>query len=427
MTERPSVRCLPVFCMAALICMAYVTPAAGQPVDEQLVDGPERRVTLDEALRLFRANNLSLRRVQAEVAARRGEARQTAAYPNPRLQATYEPIWRNGTRRSETYVNLSQRIALSGRNGRINAAQARVDAAQARTQADSLSLTFDVTEAYVRAAAAEARLRRFGRVARVFRRADSSFAAREAEGDASGYAVRRIRLERARYEQRLAAARLDAQNAWQQLALLILPDEAPAVAAEDLPQALPPPITEDEAIRTALRMRSELRRWQSEIDAQQAALQAARHAARPSPTITAGYKQQSDGFAGAFLGAAIPLPVFDRNRGQAQAESARLSAAETTQMLVRREVQNDVRRAHSAYVSLRRQTQMIGQNLLPGSDNILRIAQTSYTEGEMSLVELLDATEAYRDAQIRTIDLRADLWTRYFDVLRAMGRTIQLP
>jgi cobalt-zinc-cadmium efflux system outer membrane protein len=412
--------------MAALICMAYVTPAAGQPVDEQSVDAPERRVTLDEALRLFRANNLSLQRGQAEVEAMRGQARQATAYPNPRLQASYEPIWRNGTRRSETYLNLSQRIALSGRSGRIEAARERADAARAGAQADSLRLVFDVTEAYVQAAAAEARLRRFGRVARVFRRADSSFAAREAEGDASGYAVRRIRLERARYEQRHAAARLDAQNAWQQLALLILPDEAPAVAAEDLPRALPPPITEEEALRTALRQRPELRRWQSEIDAQQAALQAALHAARPSPTITAGYKQQSDGFAGAFLGAAIPLPVFDRSRGQAQAEFARLSAAETTQMLVRREVQNDVRRAHSAYASLRQQTQMIGQNLLPGSDDLLRIAQTSYTEGEMSLVELLDATEAYRDAQIRTIDLRADLWTRYFDLLRAMGRTIQM-
>lgn len=427
MTERSSVRYLPLICMAALICMVYVMPAAGQPIDTQLVDGPERRVTLDQALQLFRANNLSLRRAQSEVEAMRGQARQTAAYPNPRLQASYEPIWRNGTRRSETYVNLSQRIALSGRSGRVDAAQARVDAVQARTQADSLRLTFEVTEAYVRAAAAEARLMRFSRVAQVFRRADSSFAAREAAGDASGYAVRRIRLERARYEQRFAAAQLDAENAWQQLALLILPDEAPAVAAEDLPQILPPAITEQQAIRTALRRRPELRRWQSEIDAQQAALLAARRAARPSPTITAGYKQQSDGFAGAFLGAAIPLPVFDRNRGQAVIESARLSVAETTQMLVRREVQNDVRRAHSAYASLRRQMQMIGQDLLSGSDDLLRIAQTSYTEGEMSLVELLDAAEAYRDGQIRTIDLQADLWTRYFDVLRAMGRTIQLP
>lgn len=427
MTERSSVRYLPLICMAALICMVYVMPAAGQPIDTQLVDGPERRVTLDQALQLFRANNLSLRRAQSEVEAMRGQARQTAAYPNPRLQASYEPIWRNGTRRSETYVNLSQRIALSGRSGRVDAAQARVDAVQARTQADSLRLTFEVTEAYVRAAAAEARLMRFSRVAQVFRRADSSFAAREAAGDASGYAVRRIRLERARYEQRFAAAQLDAENAWQQLALLILPDEAPAVAAEDLPQILPPAITEQQAIRTALRRRPELRRWQSEIDAQQAALLAARRAARPSPTITAGYKRQSDGFAGAFLGAAIPLPVFDRNRGQAVIESARLSVAETTQMLVRREVQNDVRRAHSAYASLRRQMQMIGQDLLSGSDDLLRIAQTSYTEGEMSLVELLDAAEAYRDGQIRTIDLQADLWTRYFDVLRAMGRTIQLP
>lgn len=422
MSERSSVRFLALVLVAALFSGTWAPPAGGQPIDP-----PDRRVTLEEALRLFRENNLSLRRARSEVEAMRGEARQTAAYPNPRLEATYEPIWRDEAHRSETYLNLSQRVALSGRGGRIEAAQERTRAVRARVQADSMRLAYEVAEAYVDAAAAEARLRRIGRVAHIFRRADSSFAAREAEGDASGYAVRRVRLERARYEQRLAAARLDAQNAWQQLALLILPEEASAVAVEELPRATPPPISEEEALHAALQERPELRRWQSEIDAQQAALQAARRAVRPSPTLTAGYKQQSDGFAGLFLGAALPLPVFDRNQGQTEAEAARLDAAQTERALAQREIRNDVRRAHSAYASLRQQTRMVGENLLPGSDDLLRIAQTSYAEGEMSLVELLDATEAYRDAQIRTIDLRADLWTRYFDVLRATGQSIQAP
>ncbi|WP_022836224.1 TolC family protein [Salisaeta longa] len=410
----------------------WVAPAIGQPIDAQPANEPRmdpstRRVSLGEALRLFRSNNLSLRRAQAQVTAQRGEARQTAAYPNPQLQASYEPIWRNGTRRSEAYVTLSQRIARSGRRYRIDAARARVGAVQARTQADRLRLTFEVAAAYVRAATAEARVRQFSRVARVFRSADSSFAAREAAGEASGYAVRRIRLERARYEQRLATARRNVLTARRHLALLIVPEGAPSVAVKRLPQALPPPVTEDEALRVALRQRPELRRWQSRVDAQRAALQAARHAVGPSPTVTAGYKDQSDGFVGVFLGVSLPLPLFNRHHGQAAAASARLSATQTTQMLVRREIKNDVRQAHSAYASLRRQIQPMNQHLLSGAGDLLEIAQTSYAEGEMSLLELLDATEAYHDAQIRTVNMRADLWTRYFDVLRAMGHPLRMP
>jgi cobalt-zinc-cadmium efflux system outer membrane protein len=170
-----------------------------------------------------------------------------------------------------------------------------------------------------------------------------------------------------------------------------------------------------------------LRRRQSEVEARQAALQAARQEAWPDPSVTAGYKRQSDGFEGAFLGIGIPLPFFDRNRGTAEEESARLQAAQTQQVLTRREIRNEVRRAYAAYRSTRRQSQLLEGDLLQGSGDLLRIAQTSYGEGEMTLVELLDAADAYRDARLRSVDLRADLWTRYFALLRAMGQPIDLP
>lgn len=386
-----------------------------------------RTVGLREALRLFRENNLSLRRSQSEARVREGEARQARAYPNPSLQATHEPLWRDGESQSETYLNLSQQLEWSGRSARIASAQKSAQAARARTAVDSARLALQVAEAYVAAATAETRRRRLEQVTRVFRRADSSMAERKREGDASGYAVRRIRLERARYEQRLAAARLEAQTARRRLALLILPDEAPSVAAESLPAAMPPPISPSTALRTALRRRPELHRWQSEVEAQKAARRAARQEAWPDPSLTAGYKRQSDGFEGVFLGVGIPLPFFDRNRGAAEAESARLRAAQAQQTLARREIRTEVRQAHAAYTSARRQTQLLGDELLRGADDLLRIAQTSYDEGEMSLVELLDAADAYREARLTTIDRRADLWTRYFALLQTMGQPIDLP
>ncbi|MCS3830846.1 cobalt-zinc-cadmium efflux system outer membrane protein [Salinibacter ruber] len=386
-----------------------------------------RTVGLREALRLFRENNLSLRRAQSEAQALRGEARQARAYPNPTLQATHEPLWRGSERQSETYLNVSQQIEWSGRSAQIRAARERAAAARARAAADSARLALQVTEAYVEAATAETRLRRLRQVTRVFRQADSSMARRRREGDASGYAARRIRLERARYEQRLAAARLEVRNAREQLALLVLPKGAPSVAAEALPSRKPPAVSVQEALQAALQQRPELRRWQSAVEAQQAARRAARQEAWPDPSVTAGYKRQSDGFEGAFLGIGIPLPLFDRNRGAAEAEAERLDAAQTQQILARREIRNEVRRAHAAYTSARRQAELLGDDLLRGTGDLLRIAQTSYGEGEMSLVELLDAADAYRDARLRSVDLRADLWTRYFLLLRAIGQPLDLP
>ena len=54
-------------------------------------------------------------------------------------------------------------------------------------------------------------------------------------------------------------------------------------------------------------------------------------------------------------------------------------------------------------------------------DELLRTARVSYDEGEMSLVELLDAAEAFRDARIMAIDLLADFQTSHYDLLRATG------
>ncbi len=440
-TRASSVSLALVLCVGAITAPAQ--PARVQTEGDASSVGPEdtlgrgvlsggsadsvRRVEFHEALRLFEKNNLSLQRARSEARSFRGEARQAEVYPNPTIQATHEPVWRRGTRQSETYLNVSQRVEWAGRSARIEASRQTFAAARARASADSAHLALQVAEAYAEAATAETRLRRLKQVTRVFRQADSSMAERQTEGDASGYAARRIRLERARYEQRLAAARLEAKSSRRMLARMILPGETPSVAAEPLPSALPPPVSEREALRAALRQRPELRRWRSEVGAQQATLRAARRQAWPDPSLTAGYKRQSDGFEGVFLGVGISLPLFDRNQGNADAASARLQAAQSQHSLARREIQNEVRRAHAAYVSSRRQMNLLEGDLLTGADDLLRIAQVSYDEGEMSLVELLDAADAYRDARLRTVDSRADLWKRYFELLRASGRPLSLP
>ena len=186
---------------------------------------PARRVSIDEALRLFAANNLDLRVARLEAVEFRGMARQSGAFPNPTMIVTHEPLSRGTTNYSESYFNLSQRFELPGqRSARTEGAEWAVRAAEARLGADSVRLAFEVKRTYVEAVLAEDLLAVTERVAGVFREAARSAVIREAQGDISRYELRRILVERSRYENLLADAEIRASSVRRSLALLILPE-----------------------------------------------------------------------------------------------------------------------------------------------------------------------------------------------------------
>ena len=63
----------------------------------------------------------------------------------------------------------------------------------------------------------------------------------------------------------------------------------------------------------------------------------------------------------------------------------------------------------------------MGESLLDEDPDLLQIAQVAYDAGEMDLVQLLDAAEALWDARTAEARLKADLWTAYYDLERAVG------
>ena len=166
-------------------------------------------ITLEEALRLFAVNNLDLRMARARAVEAAGLARQAAAFPNPTVAVTHEPL--SVARRSyqESYLNVSQRVEVPGKRGaRADAADHARTAAIAQLQADSTRLAFEVKRAFVEAALAAERAGVTERVTEVFRVASTSASTRHREGDVSLYDLRRIGLERARYENLEADAAL---------------------------------------------------------------------------------------------------------------------------------------------------------------------------------------------------------------------------
>lgn len=417
----------------ALIFLAplvFATPAF--PLDANAQDAGAREagvrpVTLEEAQRLFRQNNLELMIARARMEAAAALVRDAAAFPNPTATVTHEPVSDGNADYSESYFNLSQRIEWSGARGaRTDAASRLADAARADYRADSLRLAFDVSSAFARAVAATERVRVLDSVTELFRDADRAGEAMLEEGETSGYSLRRLRVERARYENRLSAALLEREAARRRLEILILPEADPSVRLEPVsePSALPHDVGFERVLELARSRRPELDAAGAEKQAARAQEQLARRERLPDPQVTAGYKRQSDGFDGLFLGLATPIPIFDRGRGTIQAAQAQHHAAETRRILVERSVAADVRRAWDTFVSLKQRHELIAANLLAETDELLTAARVAYSEGEMSLVELLDAAEAYRDARTTTLDLRTDLRIAYYDLVRAAGGAI---
>lgn len=60
-------------------------------------------------------------------------------------------------------------------------------------------------------------------------------------------------------------------------------------------------------------------------------------------------------------------------------------------------------------------------DLVGDTDALLRIARVAYEEGEMTLVELFDAVDAFRVAHVIATEAIADSWVGYYDLERAVG------
>lgn len=383
----------------------------------------ERHVTFQEAAALLAENNLSLHLSRFDAAEQSALARQAAAYPNPSLTVTHEPLSRDGESTSETYFNLNQPVEWSGmRRARIQAAEWLAESAEGRFQADSLSLLFDLASAYVEASAASQTYEAVLRITDIFREADRAAEEQYESGELSGYQARRISVERARYENRLALLELESHRWQRRLAALIVPEEQGVriVPATELSVEAPvPDLTA--AIEQAQQQRTELVRTQAEVAAAQFAMTGLQKSVAPAPVLTAGYKRQSNGFNGLFLGALIDLPVFDRKQGSIQAATSRLHRAETQRLLTERQIEQEIRMTYDTYESLAWRTDALAGDLLADAEALLLAAQTSYEEGEIELVELLDASDAYYDAQMTTISLNTRLLVAYYDFMRATG------
>lgn len=386
-----------------------------------LQDGPA--VSLSEALRLFGENSLELRMARSRAADATGRARQASAFPNPSFEVTHEALSGEDRGYSESYLNVSQRFELPGqRDARTVVADDYRLSALHTLRADSIRLAFEVKQAFLRAALAGERIGVIERVTGVFREAASAAEERYEEGEISRYDLKRIDAELARYENLRGDAEIDVASTRQILAGLVAPEGAARRLAPDgMPAGLPPAADRMGNLDSAQQRRAELDAARAEVAAAEAEVRLARSERTPDLTATGGYKRQSDGRTGAFMGVSLPFPLFDRKAGAVESADARARMAAARLALTRRAMENDIFLAADTYRSLRQRFETLTDRASDEGDDLLSVARVAYEAGEMELVELMDAAEAFEQAENAAARLQSRLWIAYYDLERALG------
>jgi cobalt-zinc-cadmium efflux system outer membrane protein len=369
-------------------------------VDTIVRDGPQARAI----------------RAEAEVARRQQLARLT--YPNPSISYS-----REGAGFTE-FFQAEQSLPLFGARRALSRAGVAASAAsEAERDLRLWLLRSDAAAAVARMVAERARLELAQGLVREVERLIEILRIREREGEGS-------RFDRLRAEQELRDASQLVASATVALAETraavsgMLPQAAPlttVVASSVTPQ---PTIPLETLLTRATATRAELRALRQLEQRATFEAEAARRSRLPSPNLFGGLKRADDASGretGGVFGVSVSLPLFDtggREAARWEAERARVDAErESIEYRIRNEI------AGASEVLAVRQA-ALSHEQQGAADELVQIAEVAYREGEVGILELLDAVRTAARAGIRGIDLRLDARLAQIALERAVGDTL---
>jgi len=356
--------------------------------------------------------------LEADVARARGLAEQARARPNPSINVYAEnfagDLDRNARNQQQTTFQIDQPIELGGkRSARIAAGEAGIVAAQARNRDGRLVYATELARAYAGAEIADRRIA----IAEdeVEEATDDLKVARALVGAGKEARLRQVQaetelntlqadLENARALKTAALARLSA------LAGITTPFTGLSESLLDRLDAKPAFGPIDPMQATMVRVA------EAERDAAARAVTVQQRLAIPNVTAQLGVRQLRVASGPAVVaGISVPLPLFDRNRGNSSAARAELQGAEARAAAARLEAEAGTR-AGLALVEAADARAAAAQRTLATAQEGYRLARVAYEAGKSPLIELLAARHnlgvargVILDAAAARLDARANL------------------
>jgi cobalt-zinc-cadmium efflux system outer membrane protein len=400
---------LAVGCALAALACALAGPAFADPAPSY----PELLARLDQTPAAAESGAL--------VDAAEARVRQARVRPNPTLSLTGENLGGSGpysgVDAADLSLSFSQALELWGRRpARVNVARAEAGTAALRRDlamidtAGRLALTYAEAEAAQRRATlaeealslalADAR----AALAMVEEGREPLLRGIQAESEA---AAARASLDEARAEQNAAFARLSA--------VAMLPTPATSVSASLLDASATlsaPEIDDAPTVRVA----------EAERTAAERRITVERINGRPDVTASVGVTRFGlEEETALTVGLSLPLPLFDRNRGNIDAARAEFRAAEARVMQARQDAGAD-RAAAVARLTASASRVSAADAGVASADEAYRLSRIGAEAGRISQLELRVTRTGLINARAAAVDARLARVRAEIDLARLDGR-----
>jgi cobalt-zinc-cadmium efflux system outer membrane protein len=383
---------------------------------------PAQEWTESSVVQKFLEQSPYAREARARAAIAQAEAKGRSLYANPSFNYSREGAGLTEFFQAEQAIPINGRLKLLRQAGdsavRATEAEGAFDIWQART---SLRLAFyQLLAAQERERVYSTGLKEIENVIRVLRD-------REREGEGSKFDRIRTERERAELLAELALVQAEMELERSRLVAFLPPATEIATVAGQIETILGA-LDGTALVQRAMGAREDFRAEQRRLEQFRLEERAADRLKIPEPVLNAGFKRADVGqnriANGGVVGVTIPLPLF--NKGQAEvarysAEQERISARlQILTQRIRAAVEGTVR-AFNVRVQARDRYR---QELADSGPELIKIATVAYQEGEIGILQLLDAYRSQRQAQLRMLDIQAAVKEAQIELERVVGEEL---
>jgi cobalt-zinc-cadmium efflux system outer membrane protein len=440
----PGVIVRPIVLAALVVAATPMARASGLPPEPTI---PER-LTLGQALTIFRTHGLDLLVAEAAAQSAEGDALAAGAIPNPSATGgLYHSFFSDGLYQTHNgwFVGLGDSNAiedtLSGKRGlRKGAAEAALAAARLQRADAQRTIEMQVKQQYFQAVAAAAALEFAQEIAASTRHTFELNQVRYKSGAISEVDLSRTETAKLEAEQAVDSAGQALRQAKVQLAFLLGQRQAFTDFAIDPGQfrfAVPAGLagmSADQLIDRAIAARPDLQAQESQRTRSARALALAKRQRFPDLGISIQYEQEGSASPSTVntptgiqqvAGVTPPtlelsltgtLPLLYQQQGEIKKAQADGITQDAQAAKLHAQVVADVESAFAAYQTSRGLVARMEGRLLDRAARARQLVELQYQKGAASLLEFLDAQRTYVATKVEYIQDLTAYWNAVFQI-----------
>lgn len=393
---------------------------------------PSGDLTLRQALVQAFAKNPELASFPWELRVGDARIRQAGLRPNPELTIDLENFLGSEPSRNfetlETTLSVSQLVELGGkRAARIRLASSDKEVSSWDYEAKRADVATEVAKSFVEVLSAQEKLALAEELARLAKEVLNAVSARVAVGKISpveetkasiALSIGGIELERAKLA--LGGARKRLASTWGDAK----PIFSKAVGQLDRLTPIPPA----EVLADRISRNPDVARWAAEMEQRKATLAQELANRIPDVTFSGGVRRSREVNDTSFVfGAAVPLPLFNRNQGKILESQYRISKADRERSAAGNKVLAALSDTYQVLAVGYVESTTLKSAVLPGAQSAFDAVTEGFRQGKFGYLEVLDAQRTLFEARGRYVEALGAYHKAVADTERLIGGELGEP